>query len=473
MAALARTNLAENAARGDNASSAERRATRDIPALDGLRGAAVLLVIWCHVSGLTFTPSTDWLLEIKAASGFIGLYLFFVLSGFLLFLPYAQAFIAHTAWPNARRFYGRRMLRILPVYYAALLVPLAVALLRPKWGIVPPIPNTRSLLALFTLLHNIVPSAWSYLLGTNTPLWSLTVEWEFYLILPLLALGLRLLARRFGAPGVLYGLLGLMAYGLIVRAIAAATFYQHGYPTVMQVPGPLGLILTLLFGINGNYLELFALGMLASLIYAAATTPGAVSTALAWAKNTARVTRILAILTAASLLIGLPLYVIFLHVTGLIPTPAGAFVGRWPQDAPSAWTWSVFGPWLLAVILTVLLLGAILGPTWFRRPWAWRPLRLAGLISYSLYVWHALLQRFWVFFLAQNWPGVPVVLDVVPYLLILLLVGILSYRFIERPFLQLRKGRPLPIVAAFKRLTARRGQPDLPAPVPTSPSANT
>jgi peptidoglycan/LPS O-acetylase OafA/YrhL len=464
MAAPARADLAPQR---DSAPAAQPRAPREIPALDGLRGVAVLLVIWCHVSGLTFTPSTAWLLDIKATSGFLGLYLFFVLSGFLLFLPYANALIARAQWPSARRFYERRMLRILPVYYVALSVPIAIALLKPNWGLVPPLPGAGALLALYTLLHNLNPHAWGFVLGTDTPLWSLTVEWEFYLILPLLALGLRLLARRFGAAGVIAGLLGLMAYGLIVRAVAAATFYQYGYPTVMQVPGPPGLILTLLFGMNGNYLELFALGMLASLVYVGATAATA-ATALAWAKNAARMTRTLTILTAISVLIGIPLYILFLRVTALIPAPAAAFVGRWPQEAPSAWTWSIFGPWLLAVLLAVVLLCAVLGPAWFRRLWAWRPLRLVGLISYSLYVWHALLQRFWVPIITLNGRiAVPALVQVGLYLLILLLLGIGSYRYIERPFLQVRKGQTPPIVAGFRRLAGRRGRP---APASTTAS---
>ena len=52
--------------------------------------------------------------------------------------------------------------------------------------------------------------------------------------------------------------------------------------------------------------------MLASLIYVAATS-GAANTALAWAKNTLRLSRTITLLTAVSLLVGVPLYIIFLH----------------------------------------------------------------------------------------------------------------------------------------------------------------
>ena len=87
---------------------AQVRRSWDIPALDGVRGMAILLVLWCHIHGISFDASTQWLLAFKGASGFLGIFLFFVLSGFLLFLPYARALLEHGRWPSARRFYGRR-----------------------------------------------------------------------------------------------------------------------------------------------------------------------------------------------------------------------------------------------------------------------------------------------------------------------------------------------------------------------------
>ena len=416
---------------------------RDIPALDGLRGLAVLLVIWCHIRGFTFDSSTEWLLEFKAASGFIGLYLFFILSGFLLFLPYARALLSQSKWPDARRFYTRRVLRIIPVYYTALLVLIALAMVGSRWHVVvPPVPGKQALLFLFALFHDMRQDSWAFMLGTNTPLWSLAVEWQYYLVLPFLALGLRALHRRAGNKGLVAGLLGLMVYALIVRAIAAATFYSFGFPNVLQIRGPMGLALALAYGMNGKYLELFALGMLASVAYIATEMPTGSAmrgTSRGRAGQAGRAMKIATLVTSVCLLVVLPVNLVWLHSAGLIPTPVHAYVGRWPQEAAGAWAWSVAGPWLSGVCMAGLLIGTLLGPIWFRRLWTWYPLRLVGLISYSLYVWHALIQRVMDPYWTAHWKTAPAIWYVLAYILILILVGIASYRFIERPFLRLRK----------------------------------
>ena len=102
---------------------------REIAELDGLRALAILLVLWCHLTafgalrGLNVGPP---LLHLLGDFGFAGVFLFFILSGFLLFLPYARALLAGAAWPSARAFYRKRARRILPAYYLTLLVLLVL-----------------------------------------------------------------------------------------------------------------------------------------------------------------------------------------------------------------------------------------------------------------------------------------------------------------------------------------------------------
>jgi hypothetical protein len=229
-------------------------------------------------------------------------------------------------------------------------------------------------------------------------------------------------------------------------------------------------VLTLLYGMNGRYLELFALGMLAALAYTAVSTR--IAAAPDRARPIARVARLATVILAASLLVGLPLNMVWLHAAGIIPTPLAAYVGRWPQEAPGAWLWSIAGSWTLALCMVGVAFTAVLGPAWVRTPLAWRPLRLVGLVSYSLYVWHALVEKLWYAFWRAHWPALasPVVVSI--YLILLILIGICSYYFIERPFLQMRRGHDLRIVAIFKRLIVRRGQPDLPTPSPAPASSS-
>src|SRR5215470_6644912 len=97
---------------------------QEIRALDGLRAAAALSVLVYHairaithqvsVFGLDFTFAWYYTQT--------GVHLFFVLSGFLLFMPYARALVLGRPLPSARQFYRRRALRILPAYYVCLAI---------------------------------------------------------------------------------------------------------------------------------------------------------------------------------------------------------------------------------------------------------------------------------------------------------------------------------------------------------------
>src|SRR5215467_12026260 len=98
----------------------------NILVLDGVRGVAVLMVIIFHVNRVTgdnlWDPRTNPLASSISTAGGTGVTLFFVLSGFLLFMPFAKALLNKTRWPLARVFYMRRALRIIPAYYFSLFV---------------------------------------------------------------------------------------------------------------------------------------------------------------------------------------------------------------------------------------------------------------------------------------------------------------------------------------------------------------
>lgn len=155
---------------------------RHIESLDGIRGLAILLVLVFHLLWSNFETGSallDLVVRVRGA-GWIGVDLFFALSGFLI-----TGILLDTR-SNAhffRNFYMRRALRIAPLYYAALLVlllgfrPTHLAELRPF-----------ALLALY--LQN-TPLWWngdvSGLVGNYTShLWSLAAEEQFYLVWPLL-----------------------------------------------------------------------------------------------------------------------------------------------------------------------------------------------------------------------------------------------------------------------------------------------
>ncbi|HKI91396.1 MAG TPA: acyltransferase family protein, partial [Gaiellaceae bacterium] len=111
--------------REETTSSASR-----VSALTGLRGLAAASVVVFHVwqygaaNGVRFTAGPFGRVF---ASLDIGVTFFFVLSGLLLYRPYARALLAGRAWPQLRNFAVARFLRIVPVYWAAVLVVAASA----------------------------------------------------------------------------------------------------------------------------------------------------------------------------------------------------------------------------------------------------------------------------------------------------------------------------------------------------------
>ena len=149
-----------------------------VPALDGLRGLAIILVIGCHF----FFDFGIFRL------GWIGVDLFFVLSGYLI----ASRFIRQpVSFKLVKIFYRNRILRILPLYFAFLLFFLVVWYLLPVGRkvllYIPSVPH-------FWLQHFFLVQNWMYVSSTSDAqlynplmhLWSIAIEEQFYLFFPFL-----------------------------------------------------------------------------------------------------------------------------------------------------------------------------------------------------------------------------------------------------------------------------------------------
>jgi peptidoglycan/LPS O-acetylase OafA/YrhL len=163
-------------------SSANPGLTGRIPPLDGLRGCAILMVYVLHYFGgsqshLQFVRTIVAIKEI----GWIGVDLFFVLSGFLITTVLLDLRDSQHRW---KIFYGRRALRILPLYYA---VALVLFFLTPLIGAVWTAPHLAFLVyaqnvALWFNPHLAFPAP-----GINMGhFWSLAVEEQFYLFWPII-----------------------------------------------------------------------------------------------------------------------------------------------------------------------------------------------------------------------------------------------------------------------------------------------
>lgn len=185
-------------ARADEAAVAKRGFDDRIPALDGVRGLAVILVMAFHFSIFTEVPSStvvDKFVFQVVGTGWIGMDIFFVLSGFLITGILFDAKAAG-AVNYFRNFYARRCLRIFPAHYAFLLFfVLLFPLLWPmEKGTIAAITGDWEWFAGYVaniriaLDHGKRPDL--YLTGH---LWSLSVEEQFYLVWPFFVL---LLSRR-------------------------------------------------------------------------------------------------------------------------------------------------------------------------------------------------------------------------------------------------------------------------------------
>ena len=157
--------------------------SRRVPALDGLRGVAVLAVMLHHLS--FYIPAHHWpgmLTRTLLYAGWSGVDLFFVLSGFLI----TGILLDEKGAPNYfKAFYARRMLRIFPLYYAVLTAIFLFAALRPGQWPNGELPIAHDRVFYFFYLNNwwpLLKDTWHANIVGH--FWSLAVEEQFYLLWP-------------------------------------------------------------------------------------------------------------------------------------------------------------------------------------------------------------------------------------------------------------------------------------------------
>jgi peptidoglycan/LPS O-acetylase OafA/YrhL len=186
-----------------------------VASLTGIRAVAALLVMATHAA-YTTGKYTHGYVGLVYSRMEIGVPIFFVLSGFLLFAPWVKAAASGDEAPSVRRYAWHRVRRIMPAYVVTVLIAYAVYHFRTAG------PNPGH--TWMGLLRNLTLSQiytdnylYSYLHQGLTQMWSLAVEVAFYVALPVLAyLLLVVLCRRRWRPGLL--LAGLGGFALITPA---------------------------------------------------------------------------------------------------------------------------------------------------------------------------------------------------------------------------------------------------------------
>lgn len=399
--------------------------------IDALRGLAALAVVFVHAfeiynfglpdvgdgtGGLTNSPAHmlirevyDWFFRLGA----LAVPIFIMISGYSLMIPVARSASSLRSLGQLRTFFVRRIRRIVPPYYAALVMSLLIIFLVPGMGTPNEVYWDRALrnldvmniVAHLLLVHNL---SLDWISGINPPFWSMAVEWQIYFLFPLLVL----LWRRIGLIALLF-----------LTTVYVVVTYLFAIPTLPFT--------------NVEFVLLFVIGMAGAIVNFA---PGRLETLLrerfpwrlaAWA----------GLLGVAGLQVGRLLF-------GL-PIEPGRLMGL------------VAGAGLVALMIICTKNQLAGRQTVIGRMLGHRSLTWLGQISYSLYLVH--LPILAMLALAARAMG----LDVTPSYLLVFLVGppaslLFTYGFhliFERPFLNMPAAQqpaapePLPL-----SLTAPSGE---------------
>jgi peptidoglycan/LPS O-acetylase OafA/YrhL len=300
-----------------------------LPALDGLRGLAVVAVLLFH-------GGFEW-----ARGGWLGVSIFFTLSGFLItnLLVAEWSSTGTIALPT---FWSRRFRRLMPAALAGLV---GIALYGWLFASPEQLRHLRGdLLAALAYVANwrflLNDLSYADLFAAPSPVqhfWSLAIEEQFYVVYPLVAFG----ALRLGGRRALSTVLAVAAAASLTIAVLAHTQLDRVY-----------------YGTDTRMLELLA-GALFALWWSARPHRRG-----AFESRRART-----ILTAV----------------GLVALAASLVL--WPNVGQAS-RWVTRGVLPLQTVLSVMLIAAVARPTLLARGFAWRPLVGLGLISYGLYLYH-------------------------------------------------------------------------------------
>ncbi len=240
--------------------------------IEGLRAIACLLVLVDHVWQFNPTSPTlgfagPWVIPNTPS----GLTLFFVLSGFLLYRPFAAAIIGGFKRPSTSAYLRNRALRIMPGYVVIFLIVslvLNAAVTNPMFFVehnfsqVGGLHSPGLFIQNLFLLQGFTPSGLASGIGTA---WSLGAELVFYLVLPLLALSAERLARglrrRDRTLATLAPATVLLTIGVVSKVIAADT--SHGVTASWGGAGTWHAVFERSFLASA---DLFSFGMVAAVI---------------------------------------------------------------------------------------------------------------------------------------------------------------------------------------------------------------
>jgi peptidoglycan/LPS O-acetylase OafA/YrhL len=372
-------------------------------AVESLRALAALAVLEGHVFGQSRgygVGAYATVVDRALLGGGMGVYLFFAMTGYLLYRPFARRDLAGGRPIRYGRYAANRAVRILPLYWTVLVVYVVVfdhgGTLTTWW---------RSLL----LVENVFPATLARVDGV---MWSLCVEVQFYVLLPMLAWAIARVAR--GSARRAAG--AIVVLGVAAELVRLVTVTLPGAPAARW---QYSLPSTFVF---------FTGGLLLAVVHTA------------WGERRPSWVRGILAHSDAWLVAGVAVWlvVVWHYDLDVLLVPAG----------------------LLVVGSAVLPLRDGVGRGVLR----WRPLAVLGVASYSLYLWHFVLV---VHLGEQPWMPHGYLALLAIMLPASILVALVSYRVVEAPFLRLRRSWSTPLAVTVPVAAAG---PSASSPAGTSPA---
>lgn len=358
--------------------------------LDGLRGIAVLLVLWYHVWEISWLPAPLASLQFIPETGFAGVDLFFYISGFVIVYPFIKALASGEPQPPWGHFAYRRAIKIVPSYVLSIAVVIAIGYAR--------FHNAGEALRDIGTHLLFIHTWWQDTYGSiNGVLWTLAVEVEFYAVFPLLWLAFR------KYPWMTAGAMVLVSQ--LYRVHAADCCYHSS----------MGL---LIYNLPG-YLDIFAAGMISALLF------------VRW--RDVKATWLAPLATAAAIA-GFAMLALLLQ-------------NLWSIRTSDEWStvWQIHNRTLVGAAFVFMGLGSLLAVRFWQRLLANPLLLFFAAISYNLYLYHQPLAR-----LLLQWripphagrdqhadPHWELTYTIVAFAATIVQAAIVTYLF-ERPLLRIR-----------------------------------
>lgn len=317
-----------------------------VASLTGVRAVAAMLVVGTHAA-YTTGKYTHGYWGLVGARMEIGVPMFFVLSGYLLFRPWVKSAATGSPWPSVSRYARNRVRRIMPAYIVTVLI--AYVLYHYREAGPNPGHSWLGLVRNLTLTQIYTDGyLGKYLHQGLTQMWSLAVEAAFYVTLPLLAYALLvLLSRRRWQPK------------LVLAALAALALASPGWLVLVHIDR---------FFPDGARLWL--------------------PTYLAWFLGGMMLTVLQQMGVRCYAFVAVPLALICYFI---VSTPIAGAPTTSPASLPEALWKTVF----YAVIATLAVAPLALGDHgWYSRLLASRPMVWLGEISYEIFLIHLVTMEF-------------------------------------------------------------------------------